>query len=163
MSERGTTFSVDGRGGCIAATIAPLAVDYEAAVVVGRMPAPDETVIFERAPASRRATRVQIASAHLTELTQNLRGEFERHIQLDSLDPETKAEVVRIAADRARRIGQPLAPGETVSPEVSQARTTLAIASMTLMAVEAQELASADLTVTTLRDILRRQRPSLPN
>lgn len=82
---------------------------------------------------------------------------------LDSLDPETKAEVVRIAADRARRIGRPLAPGEAVSPEVGQARTTLAIASMTLMAVEAQEFASENLTVTTLRDILRRQRPSLPS
>ncbi len=34
---------------------------------------------------------------------------------------------------------------------------------MTLMAVEAQEFASENLTVTTLRDILRRQRPSLPS
>ena len=140
-------------------------MSYDAVAIAnggGRAPREHESVVFERAPGSSDATSVRVASSANTDLTESLRSAFESGIEANRLSGDVRAEVVRLAANRAARARRTNGKGATVPQDVLSARIALATAAMTLLAVEAGTIAPDELTADDLRNTLRRQRPRLP-
>jgi hypothetical protein len=165
MPETGTAFSTDDRGGLISPEKPSTPVSYDAVAIAaggGRPPREHERVIFERAPGSGVATSVRVVSSTSADLTLTLRNAFETRLEADRLSGAARAEVVRLAADRAARAQRNATPGEDVAQDVLEARVALATAAMALLAVESCSMAPEDLTPGDLRRVLRRQRPALP-
>lgn len=165
MAETGTAFSTDERGGLISPEKPSSPVSYDAIAIAaggGRPPGEHERVTFERAPGKDFATSVRVTSSANAELTFVLRTAFETRLEADRLSDATRAEVVRLAADRAARAHRNAAPGEGVAEKVLEARIALATAAMALLAVESDSVPLEGLTAGDLRSVLRRQRPRLP-
>ena len=165
MSEKGTAFSTDDRGGLIAPDKAAGPVSYDAVAIAnggGRAPREHESVVFDRAPGSSEATSVRVASSANADLTKSLRSAFERGVEADRLSDDVRSEVVRLAANRAARARRANGQGAAIPHDVLLARIALATAAMTLLAVEARGIEPGKLTAVDLRETLRRQRPPLP-
>ena len=125
---------------------------------------PGETVSFRRTlPGGTVASWVQLYTGTEAELSLRLETAFLDTLGESRLDVAQQKKVSRMSAERAALILTP-APGSNRVPDaVLEARTTLAIAAMALMATEAVHLAEdGKITAKSLGDVLRRQRPRLP-
>lgn len=159
MAENGTVFSAGTGGGFIDAE-PPSPVHYDASAVRGPTPRDEQLVWFNRAVGDNTvAAWVSTTPPGATDLAASLEDTFHTAFGARPLSDGAKAEIARLAADRAGRILRPAASDTPASDAVVAARLALANTAMTLLAVEAE---GDDVTCEQLRGILRQQRPSLP-
>lgn len=162
MAEQGTIISGDNAGGLIkAATPSPVTYDASA-VKSGRMPQKHDMVCFERAkPTDTVATDVRVGTCAAANLAQTLQHTFHENAGDLALGHAARAEIDRLANQRAVRVLKPIPGADAVPEELLAARVALAQATMLLLAVEVRMLED-DISAETLRAVLRRQRPTLP-
>lgn len=161
MSEDGTAFSTDKDGGHINAPAAP-ALTYKNSAVIGRLPRDLEPVCFVRDPNDRAiATEVRAGSCAAANLAKSFKATFDEQLAGRDIGEAAHGEIKRLADQRAERALR-AAPGvATVPDHLLKARSAVGHATMVLLAIEVQSL-DGEVTVKTLRTILRRQRPTLP-
>lgn len=161
MSEEGTIISGDNAGGLINAA-APTPVSYDASAVSGRMPRQGEAVCFVRDPNQKAlATSVRVGACVSANLAHSFEATFNGHAGGLALGDAARAEVARLADQRAMRVLKPAEGATSVPNELLAARIALAHAAMLLLAVEIRTL-KGDISPEALRLVLRRQRPTLP-
>jgi len=156
----------DSNGGRIT-TASGTEYDYVIAAVVppsppARWPKKNEAVCFVPDQSqSGVAKSVRIGTCAVVNHAKALEATFIAAIDQPgaaALNAEILTEVQRLAYDRATRIEN----GKQLPPEVVAARLELAVATMKLMAVEANATGLDSASEKSLRAILRRQRPPLP-